>query len=150
MPPRRQIAHGMVSWQDCSYFVFHGTYDGTYDTSLFPNFQYDKSGSKVVSFADFYDIDTISKRQQGLDIITMEQFLEREGLNGHLKSKLDGSTIYPPENQIRWDNRRLDPLWKYIRNVTKTFQWNPKQCVSSFHSNISLPFFGCQMKSLYC
>ena len=101
--------------------------------SLFPHFQYDKSGSKVVSFADFYDIDTISKRQQGLDIITMEQFLEREGLNGHLKSKVDGSTVYPPENQIRWDNHRLDPLWKYIRNVTKTFQWNPKQCVSSFH-----------------
>jgi len=84
----------------------------------------------VVSFSDFYDIDTIRTRQKGLSIITMEQFLEREALNGHLKSKVDGEAIYPPGNQIRWDNHQLNPLWKYIRNVTKTFNWNPKQCVS--------------------
>jgi len=104
LPPKRQIAHGM----------------------------YDSSGSKVVSFADFYDIEAINAKQKGLNIITMETFLEREALNGNLKSKSDGRATYPPNNQIAWDNQRLDPLWRYIREVTKTFSWNPKQCVVTF------------------
>ena len=84
----------------------------------------------MVSFGDFYDLDTLT-RQRGLNIITMDQFLEREAANGQLKSQTGSSApLYPPDNRIHWDNQRLDPLWRYIRNVTKTFQWNPKECVS--------------------
>ncbi|KAL9188523.1 hypothetical protein ACHAXT_006901 [Thalassiosira profunda] len=106
MPPRRQMAHGLA----------------------------DSSGSKVVSFSDFYDLAAISSRQKGLNIITMEQFLEREALNGHLKSRVDeeAGAVYPPNNQIKWDNQRLDPLWTYIRSVGKSFKWNPKECVLAF------------------
>ena len=69
--------------------------------------QLDKSGSKVVSFGDFYDIDAINAKQKGLNIITMDKFLEREARNGQLKSKVDGAVIYSPNNQIMWDNQRL-------------------------------------------
>lgn len=116
--------------------------------------QYDKRGSKVVSFGDFYDMDLINSKQKGLNIISMEQFLEREALNGQLRSNADGNILYPPNNRVNWDNQRLgtsistendtfqktflfntvesDPLWSYIRNVTKTFPWNPKECLLAF------------------
>ena len=82
----------------------------------------------MVSFSDFYDIDTIRTRQKGLSIITMEQFLEREALNGHLKSKVDGEAIYPPGNQIRWDNHQLSEFIDML-----------KKCVCFYLSSISLP-----------
>ena len=100
LPPKRQLEHGV----------------------------FDKSGSKVVSFADFYDIDAINK-QKGLDIITMEEFLEREGINGHLKNG-DGKVIYPPDNQVKFDNHALKPLWDYIRSVSYLSEWHPRSCVS--------------------
>ena len=98
MPPRRQLAHGLR----------------------------DVNGRKVVSFSDFYDIAAINAKQKGLNIISMEQFLEREALNGNLRGQ------YPPENQIKWDNQRLDPLWDYIANVSKVFDWHPNDCLLAF------------------
>ncbi len=105
MPPRRQMAHGMQSYT---------------------------SGGNAVSFSDFFDIEAVGAKQKGLQIITMEQFLEREAVNGHLKSNTDGDILYPPNNQVKWDNQRLQPLWTYIRNVTKIFQWNPMDGVSCY------------------
>ena len=92
----------------------------------------DGSGSNQVSFSDFYDIEIIGAKQKGLNIITMEQFLEREGMQGNLRSYLDGESevLYPPNSRIKWDSQPLGPLWKYMRNVTRTFQWNPNECVS--------------------
>jgi len=105
MPPRSQMAHGMQSYT---------------------------SGGNAVSFSDFFDIEAIGAKQKGLQIITMEQFLEREAVNGHLKSNTNGDILYPPNNQVKWDNQRLQPLWTYIRNVTKIFQWNPMDGVSCY------------------
>ena len=107
IPPRRQIAHGMQS---------------------------DATGGNAVSFSDFYDIEAISAKQHGLNIITMEQFLEREALNGNLKSISSGDRLYPPNNQVKWDNQGLRPLWAYIRNVAKIFEWNPMDGVLVFPS----------------
>ena len=98
MPPRRQLTHGLR----------------------------DANGRKVVSFSDFYDIAAINANQRGLNIISMEQFLEREALNGNLKDQ------YPPENRIKWDNQRLDPLWAYIANVSETFDFHPNECLLVF------------------
>jgi hypothetical protein len=86
----------------------------------------DVSGRKVVSFSDFYDIAAISAEQTGLNIISMEQFLEREALNGNLKGQ------YPPNNRINWDNQRLESLWAYIGNVTESFDWHPNHCILVF------------------
>ena len=62
----------------------------------------------------------------------MEQFLEREALNSNLKSVMDGDLIYPPNNQTKWDNERLSPLWDYIRGVSKSFEWKPFECILAF------------------
>jgi hypothetical protein len=96
--------------------------------------QMDGTGSNQVAFSDFFDIEGIGAKQKGLNIVTMEQFLEREGLQGNLRSYFGGESevVYPPNNRIKWDNQPLDQLWNYIRNVTTTFQWNPTECVSRF------------------
>ena len=61
----------------------------------------------------------------------MEQFLEREAVDGHLTDK-DGNIMYPPNNnQVKWNNQPLQPLWDYIRNVSKSTKWHPRNCVSS-------------------
>jgi len=104
MPPKRQIAHGMP----------------------------DIHGSKTISFDDFYDINAISAKQNGLNIISMEEFLEREAVNGNLNSMATGAAIYPPNNQVNWNNQRLEPLWSYISAISRTFNWNPKECVLAF------------------
>jgi len=121
LPPKRQLEHGV----------------------------FDKSGSKVVSFADFYDIDAINK-QKGLDIITMEEFLEREGINGHLKNG-DGKAIYPPNNQIQWNNHALKPLWDYIRSVSYLSEWHPRSCVSHsvllYSMSVELVLTSCSFRS---
>eukprot|EP00804_Cyclotella_cryptica_P016037 CCRYP_004193-RB/>CCRYP_004193-RB protein AED:0.04 eAED:0.04 QI:1389/1/1/1/1/1/4/213/543 len=95
MPPKRQLAHGLR--------------DGT--------------GRKVVSFSDFYDVSAIDAEQSGLNIISMEQFLKREAMNGNLKGQ------YPPDNRINWDNQNLHTLWTYISNVTEVFGWHPNECI---------------------
>lgn len=107
LPPKRQMAHGMM----------------------------DKNGSKIVSFQDFYDISAINNKQKGLNIITMEQFLEREAVDGHLTDK-NGNIMYPPNNnQVKWNNQPLQPLWDYIRNVSKSTKWHPRNCVLAFPSS---------------
>lgn len=106
IPPRRQTAHEIKS----------DTFGG-------------------MSFSDFYDIEAISAKQSGLNIITMEHFLEREAVKGNLRSNSAGQILYPPNNQIKWDNQRLQPLWDYIRNVTKIFPWNPMHGVLAFPSS---------------
>lgn len=108
IPPRRQITHG---------------------------FQPDIRVGNAMSFGDFYDIEAIGARQKGLNIITMEQFLEREALNGKLQSNITGDILYPPNDQVKWDNQQLQPLWAYIRNVTKIFQWSPLHGVLVFPSS---------------
>jgi hypothetical protein len=83
-------------------------------------------GTKVISFGDFYDIAAISAEQNGLNIISMEQFLAREAMNGNLQGK------YPPDNRVQWDNQPLPPLWDYIANVSHVFDWHPDKCLLAF------------------
>ncbi len=62
----------------------------------------------------------------------MEDFLEREAVNGNLNSKATGAAIYPPNNQVNWNNQNLDPLWSYISDISRSFNWSPGQCVLAF------------------
>lgn len=93
--------------------------------------QPDIHGSKSISFDDIYNIDTINARQEGLNIISMEDFLEREAVKG-IKSMTTGETMYPPYNKVGWNNERLEPLWSFISSISRTFSWNPNECVLAF------------------
>ena len=69
---------------------------------------HDKSPHDDMGFEDFFDIDLL-KSHRGLNIITMKEFLEREGLTGHLKG------ILPPNNN---SDITGNELWKYLEKVS--------------------------------
>lgn len=85
------------------------------------------------SFQDFFPMHEIAQEQQGLHIITMEQFLEREALTGHLRNKYTGLVEFPPHNnRTNWNGQDIVPLKEWLRNVTFTPMWPTGQCMAAF------------------
>ena len=80
-----------------------------------------KENQKSHSFADFFDFAVIGER---VKVVSMETFLEQEGLPGHL-TRLDNVTFertveYPPENRTVFDNTKRSEkllIWGYLRRV---------------------------------
>mmetsp|Transcript_36571 Transcript_36571/g.49001 ORF Transcript_36571/g.49001 Transcript_36571/m.49001 type:complete len:625 (+) Transcript_36571:72-1946(+) len=133
--------------------------------SIFPMLMeewYTGNGTSAVH-NDFYPLDSLSKEYKGLDIISMEEFLKREGLTGNLaytnktlnellernkkKTNLDRSSNekivqFPPGgNQTEWEQSNyndgsINLLWGYLRLVGFISQnWNPLQCIGAFAAN---------------
>jgi len=100
-----------------------------------------KGHQKAHSFADFFPFDYINKR---LQVITMDEFMAREAITGHLK-KPSGEVYYPPGNKttfIGTDRDDRNAMWEYLRNVTSAPKW---KCMKDFlvippgpHINVSL------------
>ena len=95
------------------------------------------------SYNDFYHMEQVGYEHDGLDIITMEEFLKREAMSGNLKNITTGTAQYPPDNRTNWDG--LDPkqLKEYLREVTLTpLDWkNPDVCLAAFPSDDGLQHF---------
>jgi len=67
----------------------------------------DKSSHDEMGFEDFFDIELL-KSHLGLNIITMKEFLEKEGMTGNLKG------VLPPNNKTDITG---DLLWQYLEKV---------------------------------
>jgi len=95
---------------------------------------HDKNPHDEMGFEDFFDIDLL-KSHKGLNIITMKEFLEREGIVGNLNG------IYPPDNNTDIVGHRL---WKYLEKVADQVpEWFNKVVVlpgksMDFNMSISL------------
>jgi hypothetical protein len=90
----------------------------------------DKKGQqrKDFSFNDFFPM------QEALQIITMDEFLRREGITGRLKDR-SGRVTFPPSNRTNWDGMtsavatELEP-WQ--QNISYMPDWNPATCLAAF------------------
>lgn len=82
-----------------------------------------KGHQKAHSFMDFFPFDFIRKR---MPIITMEEFMRREAITGHLSKINSTEPYYPPGNQTVFEatlrSQRLS-MWEYLRNVTACPKW---------------------------
>jgi hypothetical protein len=83
------------------------------------------SSQKTLSFSDFFPFDALAQRMK---IISMEEFLEREGITGQLHSTNSsaGAPLYPPHNKTSFNfNNRTEKLmlWDYLRNVGVCPPW---------------------------
>jgi len=88
------------------------------------------------SFDDFYHMEQIGFEHDGLDIITMEEFLKREAMTGNLKNKTSGHVSFPPGNRTNWDGMDPKPLKEWLREVTLTpLTWKPESCLAAFPSD---------------
>ena len=97
------------------------------------------------SFNDFYHLEQVGFEHEGLEIITMEEFLKKEALGGNLVDKVTGEVKFPPENRTDWngqDDKGRTMLKEYLRNVTLTpLDWSPGNCLAAFPSDDGVEHF---------
>ena len=92
-------------------------------------------GKDSLSFNDFFHLDSIALEHEGMNIITMEQFLKKKALSGELKDKETGQVLKPPDNETDWDGKPLKSMWDYLRKVgTYPETWNPMHCFAAIPS----------------
>jgi len=85
------------------------------------------------SFEDFFNIDAINTHQEGINIISMEEFLHREALPGKLYDvgcTSNDCALLPPESRIDWNGHNLVDLYMYLERIGTVPEWNtyPPKC----------------------
>jgi hypothetical protein len=89
------------------------------------------------SFQDFYPMEQIAKEHEGLDIITMEDFLVKVAMTGQLADS-SGKTSFPPENRTNWNglsSQVIQQLNPWLRSVMIMPEWDPNECLAGFPSS---------------
>jgi phage pi2 protein 07 len=85
------------------------------------------------SFAHFFPMMAMAEENAGLDVITMEEFLELEAMAGNLIDKNTGLVSFPPDNRTNWDGQDVKILKEWMRNVTYIeHYWKPGSCLAAF------------------
>lgn len=88
------------------------------------------------SYEDFYHMEQIGFEHDGLDIITMQDFLKEEAMTGNLRNITSGKVAFPPGNRTNWDGMDPKELKEYLRDVTLTpLDWKPELCLAAFPSD---------------
>lgn len=98
-----------------------------------------KDGHKSdFSFNDFFHLESVAVEHEGLNIITMDEFLKRKGITGELKNIKTGDIEKPPEGRTDWNavkTNEMDKLWGYLRKVGASPGWETTTCVAAIPSS---------------
>lgn len=89
-------------------------------------------------FNDFFPMEQMAKENSALELISMQEFLEKEAMSGNLRDKHTRQTSFPPGNRTDWNGMlqpEYDVLREWLRNVTFVPQWNPERCLAAFPAN---------------
>jgi hypothetical protein len=90
-------------------------------------------GKTDFSFADFFPLHDIAREHPGLEIVTMNQYLEETYGKVHFRDTK--KVAYPPTNRTNWDGdtsgvkRQLGP---WLRQIAYNADWNPETCLAAF------------------
>mmetsp|Transcript_194 Transcript_194/g.305 ORF Transcript_194/g.305 Transcript_194/m.305 type:complete len:655 (+) Transcript_194:140-2104(+) len=95
----------------------------------------DDSQKSVFGFNDFFHLDAISVEHKGFKVITMEEFLVREAMQGKMVEYGTNTTSYPPNKQTSWDGAHTKPLFDYLRKIGNTPHWEPYDCALAIPSS---------------
>jgi hypothetical protein len=93
-----------------------------------------KKRKNKFTFKDFFHFDSIAEEHPAVQVISMEEFIQREGLTGHLKDKNSGEVTFPPGNHTTWNGhgRAGKEYWHWLRNATEAPKWAFDDCVVAF------------------
>ena len=90
---------------------------------------------RAFGFQDFFPMQEMANHIKGLHIMTMQEFLEQQALQGKLRSVETGKVALPPGNRTQWDGR-IDVAFKlepYLRDVGfSPPDWDPLNCMAAF------------------
>lgn len=81
-------------------------------------------------FQDFFPFEELTRENDGLTTVSMQEFLETEW--GNMRNKETGEIEYPPLNRTNWDGEDVKLLKEWLRNVTHTPHWAPESCMAVF------------------
>ena len=84
-----------------------------------------------VHYSDIFALDLIHQENIA-EMISMEDFLKTEALEGRLRDKMTNEISFPPGNRTNWDGEAAHDLFEWLRNVTHTPIWTPAKCISTF------------------
>jgi len=87
------------------------------------------------SFADFFPMHELAAENDGLELITMQEFLETVAMTGQLRNKVTNEITFPPENRTDWNGEDVKVLKEWLRNSTHTPLWSPSKCMAAFPSS---------------
>ena len=82
-----------------------------------------KGHQKAHSFADFFPFDYIQER---MNVISMEEFMAKEAVSGHLQRQSDNVVCLPPGNKtvfVATEKEQRLQMWEYLRNVSACPAW---------------------------
>ena len=101
------------------------------------------------SFDDYYDLDTLTKRYVGVDIVPMEVLLTTEAAAGRFQAEgggkfLDGRSIalgirslQPPSGKVDWNgDADISMLFEYLEKVALTPAWDFDTCIAAFPKSV--------------
>ena len=86
-------------------------------------------------FKDFFHLDAIAGEHKGFKVITMEEFLVQEAIQGKMVEYGTNTTLYPPGKRTDWDVVDAKPLFEYLRTVGNAPNWNPYNCALAIPSS---------------
>lgn len=103
-----------------------------------------QSKNNRFTFKDFFHFDSIaSEHPQGLQVISMKEFLEREAVTGQLRNVHTNQVTFTPHNKTDFSDpgdgsKRLfffldsvkRSLWAWLRNATEAPIWSFDKCVA--------------------
>eukprot|EP01031_Cornospumella_fuschlensis_P027913 gene27913-33709_t len=92
-----------------------------------------KGHQKAHSFADFFPFEKIQER---MSVITMEEFLRREAVTGHLRNRSTHAVQFPPGNKTVFNTMEREErwaMWGYLREVSACPPWK------SMHEFLVIP-----------
>ena len=101
---------------------------GCADTIL----QGEKKQKNTFSFADFFHFDSVATENAGVEVITFEEFLKKEVMDGQMKNKETGKSVFPPNNRTNWDgvNRMSGKILdQWMRTFTTNPIWSFDDCL---------------------
>ncbi|KAL3908072.1 MAG: hypothetical protein SGILL_008623 [Bacillariaceae sp.] len=93
----------------------------------------DSGSNNRFTFRKFFPFDAISEEHSAVEVISMEEFLDREVMTGKLKDA-NGTAAFPPSNRTNWEGHIRDgkDFWHWLRNVTHPPIWDFSRCTSAF------------------
>ena len=98
-----------------------------------------KEQESKFSFAAFFEMQAIHDEHAGLNIITMEEFLRTQAMQGRLVDPKTGKPSFPPGNRTSWDgmsSANIRPLFNWLRKTALVPEdWNPEDCLATFPSS---------------
>jgi len=93
-----------------------------------------KQENNRFTFKDFFHFDSIVDEHPAVEVISMEEFYNREAITGGLTNKVTGEVDLPPFEFSSWDGHhgRGRSQWSWLRNVSAAPVWSFDDCVIAF------------------